>query len=146
VRAELVDVVAPTVTASQSPLELSKLTGIWDDLVERIRLTKPMLATALAHASPVAVNAAGVVTIELDEPNDIYAHALMSGRGEVLSVLRERFAGVQRVDVRRDDTIVAQPQKRLTDEMVRAERVESLRRRDPLLQAAIEALDLDVAD
>ena len=146
VRAELADVVAPTVSSPQAPLELSKLTGVWDDLVERIRSTKPMLATALAHASPVAVNAAGVVTIELDEPNDIYAHALTSGRGEVLSVLRERFAGVQRVDVRRDDTVVAQPQKRLTDEMVRAERVESLRRRDPLLQAAIEALDLDVAD
>ena len=145
VRAELADVVAPA-TASQSPLELSKLTGVWDELVERIRSTKPMLATALAHASPAAVNAAGVVTIELDEPNDIYAHALTSGRGELLGALRERFAGVQRVEVRRDDTVVAPPQKRLTDEMVRAERVESLRRRDPLLQAAIEALDLDVAD
>jgi hypothetical protein len=30
--------------------------------------------------------------------------------------------------------------------MVRAERVATLRKREPLLDAAIEALDLDVAD
>jgi hypothetical protein len=30
--------------------------------------------------------------------------------------------------------------------MVRAERVAALRKREPLLDAAIEALDLDVAD
>jgi hypothetical protein len=30
--------------------------------------------------------------------------------------------------------------------MVRAERIAALKRRDPVLSAAIEALDLDVAD
>jgi hypothetical protein len=30
--------------------------------------------------------------------------------------------------------------------MVRAERIASLKRRDPVLSAAIDALDLDVAD
>ena len=146
VRAELADVAAPATSAPQTPLELSKLTGVWDELVERLRSTKPMLATALAHASPAAVSAAGVVTIELDEPNDIYAHAITSGRAEILGALRERFEGVQRVEVRRDESVIAPQPKRLTDEMVRAERVDALRRRDPLLQAAIEALDLDVAD
>jgi DNA polymerase-3 subunit gamma/tau len=145
VRAELADVAAPSAKAGQAPLDLAKLTGVWDDLVDRLRATKPMLASALAHAAPVSVNAAGVVTIELDEPNDIYAHAVNSARADIVGVLRERFAGVERVEVRRDERTVAPP-KRLTDEMVRAERVASLRRRDPLLDAAIEALDLDVAD
>ena len=36
---------------------------------------------ALEHASPVAVTADGVVTIELDEANDIYAHAIDNGAG-----------------------------------------------------------------
>ena len=35
---------------------------------------------------------------------------------------------------------------RLTDEMVRSERLTALRRRDPVLGAAIDALDLDLAD
>jgi len=46
----------------------------------------------------------------------------------------------------RDEKAAAAPPKRLTDEMVRAERVAALRKREPLLDAAIEALDLDVAD
>ena len=36
--------------------------------------------------------------------------------------------------------------KRLTDDMLRQERLASLRKRDPLLGAAIDALDLDVVD
>jgi len=129
-----------------APLEMSKLTAIWDQIVLRLRATKPMLATALSHATPAAVTASGVVTIELDEPNDIYTHAIGTGRAEILAAFRERFAGVERVDLRRDEKAAVAPPKRLTDEMVRAERVAALRKRDPLLDAAIEALDLDVAD
>ena len=105
-----------------------------------------MLATALGHASPVSVTAAGVVTIELDEPNDIYTHAIASARGEIVAGLAEWFANVDRVELRRDETAPASPPKRLTDEMVRAERIAALRKRDPVLGAAIDELDLDVAD
>ncbi len=104
-----------------------------------------MLATALEHASPIAVTAAGAITIELDEPNDIYAHAITTGKAEVIAALREWFAGVDRLELRRADVAAPTP-KRLTDEMVRAERIAALRKRDPVLAAAIDALDLDVAD
>ena len=134
----------PVVEASE-PLELSKVTGRWDELVERLRGGKPMLASALEHASPVGVTANGIVTIALDESNDIFAHAITSGRAEIVSALREWFANVERVDLRRDEA-AASPPKRLTDEMVRAERIASLKKRDPVLRAAIEALDLDVVD
>jgi hypothetical protein len=64
-------------------------------------------------------------------------------------MLREWFSGVERVQIARaadaDDT-PARPQKRMTDDMVRAERLAALRKRDPVLAAAIDALDLDVAD
>jgi hypothetical protein len=93
------------------------------------------------------VTVAGVVTIELDEPNDIYAHAVSTARAEIASALREWFAGVDRVELKRDESAApAPPPKRLTDEMVRAERIAALRKRDPVLGAAIDALDLDVAD
>ncbi len=128
-------------------LDLSKLAGRWDALVERLRVAgKPMLATSLEHSSPVAVTAGGVVTIELDESNDIYAHAIGSARTEIAAMLREWFAGVERVDLRRDEQAPSAPPKRLTDEMVRAERIAALKKRDPVLSAAIDALDLEVAD
>ncbi len=142
---------APAVVADRrsatEALDLNKLTGRWDALVERFRESgKPMVATALAHASPAAVTAAGVVTIELDEPNDIYAHAVSTARAEIAAALREWFDGVERVELRRDETTPTPPPKRLTEEMVRAERIAALRKRDPVLGAAIDALDLEVAD
>ena len=130
-------------------VELTPLLGRWDDLVERMRASgKPMLATALGHASPVAVTAAGVITIELDEANDIYVHAIQTARQDVIATLNEWFANVVRLELRRDDQVSAPPPppKRLTDEMVRADRIASLKKRDPVLRAAIEELDLDVSD
>jgi hypothetical protein len=147
--------VQPAVQAAQpipaavgaEPLDLSKLTGRWDALVERLRVGgKPMLATSLEHSSPVSVTSNGVVTIELDESNDIYAHAIGSARTEIAVVLREWFAGVDRVELRRNEQTPTAPPKRLTEEMVRAERIAALKKRDPVLSAAIDALDLEVAD
>jgi DNA polymerase III subunit gamma/tau len=133
-------------TASEA-LELTKVIGRWDGIVERVRAVgKPVLASALAHASPVAVTAAGTVTIELDESNDIFAHAITTGRAEIVDAMREWFPAAAKVELRRDDTAPAAPPKRLTDEMVRADRVASLRKRDPVLGAAIDALDLELAD
>jgi hypothetical protein len=135
------------VAAAAGAIDLNRLTERWDALVERMRaLEQPMLATALSHATPLAVTAAGVVTIELDEPNDFYAHSITNGRSEILTELRAWFSNVERIELRRDDSAPAAPPKRMTDEMVRTERLAALKRRDPLLSAAIEALDLEVAD
>jgi len=132
---------------SLESLDANKVVGKWDALVERLRSSgKPMLATALEHSSVVAVSGSGVVTIELDEPNDIYAHAITTARADIAAALREWFAGAERVELRRDDGKVAAPPKRLTDEMIRAERIAALKKRDPILSAAIDALDLEVAD
>jgi len=147
-RAELASRPVPRpVLPEREPLELNTITGRWDALVERLKESgKQMLATAVEHASPVAITASGIVTIELDEPNDIYAHAISNSRGEIVGALREWFTAVERVELRRDDQAPASAPKRLTDAMVRAERIAALKKRDPVLRAAIDALDLDVAD
>jgi DNA polymerase III subunit gamma/tau len=146
-RAEAVSRAVPRpVAGAEEPLDLNKITGRWDALFERLRAAKPMLASALEHASPIAVTAGGALTIELDESNDIFAHAITTGRSEIVSALREWFPGVERIELRRDEDAALPPPKRLTDEMVRAERIASLKKRDPVLRAAIDALDLDVVD
>jgi DNA polymerase III subunit gamma/tau len=137
----------PQARVERDTVELAKIVGRWDDLVERVRANgKPMLASALVHSSAVAVTADGVLAIELDEPNDIYAHAINTARSDIVAALAEWFDGITRAELRRHDSASAAPPKRLTDEMVRAERIASLKRRDPVLSAAIDALDLDVAD
>jgi hypothetical protein len=62
-----------------------------------------------------------------------------------VTMLQGWFGGVRRVVVRAATADVAPP-ARLTDEMARSERLLALRKRDPVLGAAIDALDLDLAD
>jgi DNA polymerase-3 subunit gamma/tau len=130
-----------------SPIDLNALTGRWDELVGRLRQGgKTLIASALEHASPSVVTAKGDVTIALDEPNDFFAKAIQSGSSDIAAVLREWFAPVERVLLEGATTRPAAPQKRLTDEDVKAQKLEALKRRDPLLRAAIDALDLEVID
>ena len=81
------------------------LAGRGTTLVERLRSRRASRCSprALEHASPVAVTASGVRDHRADEANDIYAHAIGSARTEIAAMLREWFAGVERVDLRRDE-------------------------------------------
>ncbi|HET9425059.1 MAG TPA: DNA polymerase III subunit gamma/tau [Gemmatimonadaceae bacterium] len=129
------------------PIDANALTGRWDDLVSRLRQGgKTLIATALEHATPAVVTARGDITIALDEPNDFYARAIQSGGADIVAILREWFAPVERVQLEGSAKTPTVPQKRLTDEDVKAQKLEALKKRDPLLSAAIDALDLEVID
>ena len=140
---------APAAIASEgsvAPPGLNHVVERWDELVRAVRASgKAVVATALEHASPAAVNAKGDVTVALDEANPFYEQSLESGKGDIATMLRGWFPGVTRVVVRPSDSLPAAP-VRLTDEMVRSERLSAMRRKDPVLGAAIDALDLDLAD
>ena len=65
----------------------------------------------------------------------------------LVDALRSLFSGVERVVLRRPDRpTAAVPRERLTSEGVKAQRLAALRKKDPLLGAAIDALDLDLVD
>jgi DNA polymerase-3 subunit gamma/tau len=133
-------------TPASAPPDVNRLAERWDELVAALRSTgRSVAATALEHASPVAASVNGDVTIALDDDNSIYEQALDAVKGEVAATLRGWFPGVRRVVVRAAAGGTTPP-LRLTDEMVRSERLTAMRRRDPVLGAAIDALDLDLAD
>jgi hypothetical protein len=126
---------------------MSRLAGRWDDLLAQLRADgKRVLVSALEHALPVAVTAAGDITIELDEPNEFLSRAVDSGRAEALAVLQRWFPDARGLRVRQDPVKTIVPPARVTDAMVRADRLNALRKRDPILGAAIDALDLDVVE
>jgi len=132
--------------AMAAPPDLNQIVERWDDLIAGLRAAgKSVAAIALGHASPATVNSRGDVTIALDEANPIYEQAIESTKTDVANTLRGWFPGVQRVLVRAPESPAAPP-ARLTDAMVRAERIATLRKQDPVLDAAIDALDLDLAD
>jgi DNA polymerase-3 subunit gamma/tau len=129
-----------------APPDVPQVVGRWEEIASALRAAgRSVAATALEHAEPVAVNARGELTIGCDEPNPIYEQALQAVQGELVPILQRWFGGVKRVVVRAAAGSAAPP-ARLTDEMVRSERLSALRRRDPVLGAAIDALDLDLVD
>jgi DNA polymerase-3 subunit gamma/tau len=128
-------------------LDTASLVGRWDDLVGRLRSSnKTLIATALEHAEPTVVTARGDVTVALDEPNDFYAKAIQNGAADIVAVLRDWFEPVERVQLEGSTKQPASPQRRLTDADVKTQKLEALKKKDPILSAAIEALDLEVID
>ena len=126
--------------------DVNRIVERWDEIVAAMRgAGNSLAATALEHAVPVAVNAKGDVTVALNEANPIYEQALSKDEKGVTQSLRTLFPGVQRVVIRAAAGSSVPP-ARLTDEMVRLERLTAIRRKDPVLDRAIDALDLDLAD
>jgi hypothetical protein len=106
-----------------------------------------ILAAALQQSAPEIGPGAASVTVRLNERNEILLRSIETGRSDLLNAVRSEWPEVVRVDVALPgDGAPAGPPKRLTAEAVKAEQVASLRRRDPVLGAAIDALDLELLD
>jgi hypothetical protein len=126
--------------------DLYVLAERWDRVVGELRRAgRGVLATLLAQSAPVAVAASGAVTIEPEDAGA--ADPLEAARDDIVAALQQQFAGVQRVLVRRPPPS-AEPAgaRRVTHESVRSERIGSLRKKDPVLGAAIDALDLELLE
>ncbi|HEX2781277.1 MAG TPA: hypothetical protein VHM30_17380, partial [Gemmatimonadaceae bacterium] len=138
----------PAAPSRLPAIDANALAERWDDIVARVRSQgRALLAAALAETTPVAVSAQGVVTLQLDAPDEIKSQALESGRNDALEAIRASFSGVERVVVRVVASSAPAPApKRITDESVRADRVTALRKKDPILGAAVDALDLDLIE
>jgi hypothetical protein len=72
--------------------------------------------------------------------------AIEGNRADLLAALAQRFPGITRVQVRAPERATPAPIKRMTTEGVMAERLTSLRKRDPVLDAAVDKLDLDLVE
>jgi len=130
-------------TVAAIPLDINRLSEHWDDVVEAVRRAgRAVVASALAEAAPMAVTASGVVTVEVT--GEALVQALENGAESILTALRSRFSGVSKVMVRGVGGDA--PSKRLTADAVIANRVAMLRKRDPMLDAAVDALDLRLLD
>ena len=144
-------VAAPTAPLRSTGVGIPDLNLVaerWEEVVERVRETgKAAIAAVLSHTMPVAISGKGVVALQLEEPNEIWEQALEAGRDDVVAALRDLFGGIERVTVRRaEGSVPPAPAKRMTAESIRAERVAAMRRKDPLLGAAIDELDLELMD
>jgi DNA polymerase-3 subunit gamma/tau len=136
--------------APRAALELNTLCERWGEVIDRVRsVGRPMLVSALEHALPVAVSGQGAITVQLEQPNEIFEKAIESNVADVLTAVSAAFDGVSTLIVRRIEQSSAPPPeapKRLTEDQVRREREQMLRKKHPALDAVIEELDLELLD
>jgi DNA polymerase III subunit gamma/tau len=128
-----------TVAAS----DLNAVAGIWDDMVAGIRRDRPFIATLLEQSLPVSTSANGALVLQVEAP--AVQEGLAAKTTEILATMNSWLAGLQKLTVRlAGDSVSAGPAPRMTVESVRSETLAALRKRDPVLNAAIDALDLDL--
>ncbi len=141
--AALVADAAPAKSALQ-PLEINRLVEYWESIVDGIvRDGRALLGAALGHATPTAVTAAGVVTLTVDVAAQ--ADLIEQQEAAILASIRKRFESVARLNVQAAPGEKAAP-RRLNETAVKADRMQMLRKQSKLLDAAVDALDLELLD
>ena len=123
---------------------INVLTERWDDVVTAVRANRVVLAPFLDAAIPAAVSAAGVLTLRAEDVPS--ADALELAKNDLLGIVKSVFPAIERVAITRPEGSAAAAPRRVTEEEIRTQRMASLRKRDPVLGAAIDALDLELLD
>jgi len=137
------------------PPSVEQLKARWGSVSDAIKSAgRGMLAQAVARLVPASVSAHGSVALSYDPADDTFARAADGARPDILAALQACFTGVTGVTVVSSVNAGTQAQsraprdttKRLTAHDVQQQRTEQLSSKDPLLEAAVRALDLELLD
>lgn len=151
----------PSVVESPPPppgdLSEAWLSGHWSDLVAAARVTSPFLGEALASARPLAV-AGSRVTLEMSDVNPIFQETLERQHRQVEALLTTHVGAAvtigfaappsdQSPDAETEPGERKNPRsRRLSEAQLKAERLKATRAADAALDAAADALDLEIVD
>jgi hypothetical protein len=134
-----------TTSARVTASDLNAVAGVWDDMVAGVRRQRPFIATLLEQALPISTTGNGVLVLQVEAP--AVQEGLNAKSGEAVAAMGLWLGGLQKIQVRlAGDVTNAAPAPRMTVQMVRSDTLAALRKRDPLLNAAIDSLDLDLID
>jgi len=135
----------PRSVATTAVPSINVITERWDDIVASLRSSRMLLAPFLEQATPSAISAAGSLTVQAED--EAAADALEMSKADMLAVVKSMFPAVERIAiVRPNGPATTGSPKRVTEQEIREQRITSLRKRDPVLGAAIDALDLELLD
>ena len=153
------------------PLTLAALRAAWPDIVLAARAEKPMMASALEDAEPVACDGAALRLRALGG-NPMTAEGLNRARASIEAIVGRVMGAPLRVVVGggpagprsgaaappgavtapaptaavKELTDPPAPAQRVTATGAKAERLKALRKRAPMLDSAMDSLDLELLD
>ncbi len=144
----------PRRAASGAVPSLEQVNGNWSAVADTIRQNgRGMLAQAVQRLVPMQISAAGALVLGHDPDDDTFSKAVDGARPDVLTALQSCFGGIRSFTLHANGAAAAvapeasrAPTKRLTAHDVQQQRTEQLAAKDPLLEAAVKALDLELLD
>jgi DNA polymerase-3 subunit gamma/tau len=139
--------VSPSAPPEPGPLSLEHLRAVWPRIVLDARAKAPMLGSLLSEVEPAAVEGS-VVTLRtasvghvegLERQRELVGQLIAR---YVTEPVRVKLAAARSAD---SGTPAGRP-VRLTEQGANAERLKLLRGKDPTLNAAVDALDLELLE
>lgn len=143
----------PSPAAAAAPLDpipptLDAIRIAWPAIVAEVRGRSRFLGEALSHTAPGALELPWL-TVELAEPNPLFAERLQAQARTVEEVLTRAVGQPARLRVTEaapgDGGPPPTPRK-LTDASLKSDRLRGFRSKDPTLDTAADALDLEIVD
>src|SRR2546425_9128437 len=129
------------------PLTVDRLRALWPRIIEDARAKSPMLG-ALLQATEVAGADGSTVAIRLRDINPVHAEGLQRQR-DALALLVGRYV-TEPVRITLEGATSGERSSprpaRMTEAGARADRLQALRAKDPSLNTAIDALDLELLE
>jgi DNA polymerase-3 subunit gamma/tau len=130
------------------PASLDAIRMAWGDLVAEVRRRSRFLGEALSHTAPGGLELPWL-TVELAQPNPLFAEQLQAQSQVVEEVVAAALGQPVRLRVteRGPGSIESSPRpQRLTEASLKADRLRAFRAKDPTLDTAADALDLEIVD
>jgi DNA polymerase III subunit gamma/tau len=130
------------------PAVLDAVRIAWPDVTAEVRRHSRFLGEALSHTTPSALELPWL-TVALAEPNPLFADRLQAQARVVEDVLTRAMGHPVRLRVTEaapaEGAAPPRPRK-LTDATLKADRLRTFRAKDPSLDTAADALDLEIVD
>ncbi len=124
-----------------STMDINSIVEQWDDIGAATRRERPLVAGVLEHAIPSAVTSSGVLTLQLD--GELRGQAPVPPK-DLLAALTPYITGLTKVIVNAPAGTDRPAAARMTAESVKSDTLASLRKKSPVIAAAIDALDLEL--
>jgi DNA polymerase-3 subunit gamma/tau len=138
-----------TVPLSRRPADrpsLESLRAGWPEVVAAVRQHSRFLGEALAASEPASLELPWL-TVAMAEPNQLFADRLYQEAGKVEEVLSRSLGQSVRLRVTAGPGSGAPSKpRRMSDSSLKAERLREFRSKDPALDTAADALDLEIVD
>jgi DNA polymerase-3 subunit gamma/tau len=139
---------APSAPPPRSPASIEAIRAAWPALIAAVRVQSRFLGEALAATQPASLDPPWL-SVLMAEPNPLFSDSLQEQAGKVEEVLSRSLGQQVRLRVTaRDAPGATQPARprRMSESTLKAERLREFRSKDPALDTAADALDLEIVD